>query len=62
MRSEWRFLQVSRLKSIFKVAHVVMNGLFFEKHLVVKIDFGMSVTIPRRVVKNYASTSVKRGV
>jgi len=42
--------------------HVVMYGLFFEKHLVVKIDFAMSITIYRHVVKNYASTLVKRGV
>ena len=39
-----------------------MDGLFFEKHLVVKIDFAMSFAIYGHVVKNYVSTSVKRGV
>jgi hypothetical protein len=65
MRSQITFLQVFQLKGILKAVHVAMHGLFFEKTSCGKKILQCPshyTTIFRHVVKNYASTSVKRGV
>jgi len=50
------------VNTILKADHVTMHGLFFEETSCGKKVLEMSITIFRHVVKNYASTSVKRGV